>query len=250
VAVGAVNAGRLTRTVEGAKGAEIKYVLDGQVMAATKISPAEFSDFHRKALATVHLTGDGQLGIEAPGWRIVWIGAGEEKVVYLAIDPQGRAMALEILSKSTYLDGHLTEGHYFSEVFAPRLSNVRWDTSSLFGHIFSGRIKPREYIYGDTLAGKGMRPPKRAFFVKHIIGRLSRAWTRFVVMPRYVDVRRFYRDTHEANVMIELIPLSNPEKKTHFLLPVPWLEEDGKLHWRYYRLTPIDVRMPFDIIRG
>lgn len=204
---------------------------------------------HRRALVSMYLTANRELAFGVPGWKSRWIGAGEEKVVYLVVDPQNRAFALEILSKSTYLEGHLTEGYYLGEVFVPGLCNARWDERSLFGHIFSGRIKAREYIAGETLAGPGLHSDhwQKANLFSRFIGKFGHWWANFVVAPRYTEIRRFYRDTHEANVMIEVMPLANPEGKTHYLLPVPWLEEDGKIYLRYYRLTPIDVRMPMDV---
>lgn len=232
------------------KGAPITYIYKGEVCSAVKLCPAEFGEAHRRALASLHLGKQRELYFGVPGWRSCWVGAGEEKVVYLIIDPQQRAFAIEVLSKSTYLEGFLTEGHYFGEIFVPGLCNVRWDERSLFGHIFSGRIKAREYIYGETLAGPGLLTEhwSKANFLARLIGRIGHSWASFVVAPRYNQVRKFYRDTHEANVMIEVMPLSNPEGKDHYMFPVPWLEEDGKIYLRFYRLTPIDVRMPMDVI--
>lgn len=244
----AVRAARLagvTRTVTANPKAEIKYVQNGQLWTATKLLPAEFDDAHRQALLTAYFTSDRELAFATPGWRSCWIGAGEEKVVYLVIDAQERAFALEVLAKGSYLEGRLVEGHYFGEFCSPHLVNHRWDTRSLHGHIFSGIVKAREFIYGDTLAGPGLHQPPliRSSIFHQALGYLSKSWSHMVVGVRYGRIKKIYRDAHEANVMIELIPLNNPEKKNHYLFPVLWLEEDGRLHWRYYRLTPIDVRV-------
>lgn len=245
MAVRAVGLGRATRVVRDSRRAAISYVKEGQVWQATKLPLAEFDQSHRRALATAHLNVERELVFETPGWKSCWIGAGEEKAVFLVVDPQERAFALEILAKGTYLEGHLTEGHYLADLYVPGLAGTRWDKRALFGHIFSGHVKAREFIYGDTLAGPGLRqvPVAPVSFLKRFVGQCGKMWTHWMVWPRYGSVRRRYRDAHEANVMIELIPLHNPEKKTHYILPVPWLEEDGRLHLRYYRLTPIDVRI-------
>jgi hypothetical protein len=245
MAVRTVRLAGVTRTVNVNPKAEIKYVQDGQVWVATKLSPAEFDDTHRQALLTAYFTPERELVFGTPGWRSCWVGAGEEKVVYLVIDAHDRAFALEVLAKDSYLEGRLVEGHYFGEFCAPHLVNHRWDTRSLHGHIFSGIVKAREFIYGDTLAGPGLHTPpvisSNIFY--RVIGGLSKYWSHMVVGPRYMSIKRIYRDAHEANVAVELIPLHNPEKKKHYLFPLLWLEEDGRLHWRYYRLTPIDVRV-------
>ncbi|HEX2910040.1 MAG TPA: hypothetical protein VH186_04485 [Chloroflexia bacterium] len=245
MAVTAVRVSRIARQARPIRGAEIKCVANGEIIKATKICPAEFDEYHRQVLMKARFASTYELIFDEPGWRSVWIGAGEEKVVFLAIDPQGKAMALELLAKGTYLDGHLVDGDYYAEIFAPGLANKRWDTRSLFGHIFSGRVKVREFIYGDTLAGPGLHTTclNQPNFAVRLIGCLSRKWARFNVYPLFKKVQRVYRDAHEANVMIELLPLDNPELKSHHLFPVPWLEEDGHLRLRYYRLTPIDVRV-------
>ena len=158
----AVRAARLagvTRTVKTHHKAEVKYVLNGQVWTATKLSMDEFDDSHRQALLTAYFTPERELAFGIPGWSSCWVGAGEEKVVYLVIDPQQRAFALEVLCKDSYLEGRLVEGHYFGEFCSPHLVNHRWDTRSLHGHIFSGIVKAREFIYGDTLAGPGLHKP-------------------------------------------------------------------------------------------
>ena len=208
------------------------------------MSPSEFDATHRQAIATTRLSANRELIFETAGWQSVWIGAGEEKAVFLVVDPQGRAFALELLAKGTYLEGHLAEGHYFEEIHVPGLTNFRWNTHSLFDHVFSGRVKVREFVYGDTLAGPGLRQPPihKANPLSRLISLFVRNWISWVVSPRYWHFRRLFRDAHEANVMIELLPLSNPEHKSHYLIPVPWLEDDGRLHLRFYRLTPIDVR--------
>ena len=142
----------VTRTVKVNPKAEIKYGQNGQIWTATKLSPAEFDETHRQALLTAYFTPERELVFGTQGWRSCWVGAGEEKVVYLVIDNQDRAFALEVLAKDSYLEGRLVEGHYFGEFCAPHLVNHRWDTRSLHGHIFSGIVKAREFIYGDTLA--------------------------------------------------------------------------------------------------
>ncbi len=244
MAVRTVGLSGVARQATGYDRAQIKYVQNGQVWTAIKLSPEEFDESHRKALLTAHFTPSRELVFSTPGWRSCWLGAGEEKVVYLVIDVQDRAFALEVLAKGTYLAGRLAEGHYFADMQLPLLTNVRWDDRSLFGHIFSGEVKAREFIYGDTLSGPGLRNPaiRTIAFGFGLLGRLSKSWAAFVVAPRYLTIRKIYRDAHEANVMLEILPLHNPEKKSHYLLPIPWLEEDGKLRFRFFRLTPIDVR--------
>jgi hypothetical protein len=245
MAVQAARVGWWLQTTKPVGGATIYYTLDNQVQETTKLSLAEFNEGHRQALLTLRFNQNRELVFGVPGWKTCWVGAGEEKAVFLVIDPQNRAFALEILAKASYLDGRLTEGHYFADLHVPGLTNKRWDTQALSGHTFSGRVKAREYIYGDTLAGPGLKtkPARPANLFKRLIGKISRVWANSVVYPRYEQVRRTYRDAHEANVMYELLPLANPERKKHYFLPILWLEEDSRLHWRFFRLTPIDVRL-------
>ena len=226
------------------QGADIKYGLDNRVWTATKLCPQEFDEGHRQAIVRIEMNADHELVFNVPGWKSVWIGAGEEKTVFLLVDPQNRAFALELLARGTYLEGHLAEGHYFAQLYIPAISNVRWNADSCFDQIFSGQVKVREFVYGDTLAGPGLRraPIVRPPLGGRVVKWLARRWINWTIAPRYNYFRRLYRDAHEGNVMIELMPLSNPEHKSHYLLPIPWLEEDGHLHLRYYRLTPIDVR--------
>lgn len=228
-----------------ARGAAIYYSLGDQVFQATKLNLEEFDEWHRQAIMTARLNENRELIFGVAGWKSVWMGAGEEKAVYLVIDSHNRAFALEVLAKASYLDGRLTEGHYFSDMVAPHLINARWDNSSVFGHIFSGEVKAREFIYGDTLAGPGLRakPAVPANFVKRAIGQFCRVMRHNAVALRYEKVRRTYKDAHEANVVVELLPLSNPENKKHYFFPTIALEDDGKLHMRFFRLTPIDVRI-------
>ena len=245
MAVSAVRGvGRTKEMARPVRGSELCYVKDGRVWPAVKLGLSEFDHDHREAIANLKMSASRELLFDVPGWRSTWIGAGEEKAVFLVVDPQGRAFAIELLAKGTYLQGHLAEGHYFAEIYVPGLSNFRWNTHSFFDHVFSGIVKVREFVYGDTLAGPGLRvaPVKRASIPARLLHKMARNWVTWVVTPRYYRLRKRYRDAHEANVMIELLPLANPENKSHYLLPIPWLEEDGRLHLRYYRLTPIDVR--------
>lgn len=246
MAVRAVPAGRwLQSTAKPLRGATIYYSWGNQVFETTKLSLAEFDEEHRQALLTARFNSKRELVFGVPGWRSAWVGAGEEKAVFLVIDAQNRAFAVEILAKASYLEGRLTEGHYFGDIIIPGLVNVRWDKESLFGHIFSGEVKAREFIYGDTLAGPGLRskPTVPANIFKRAIGKLCQFWAHNLVALRYEKVRRTYRDAHEANVVVELLPLSNPEGKKHYFFPTISLEDDGRLHLRYFRLTPIDVRL-------
>lgn len=245
MAVRAVPFGRVAPAVNSVPGAEISYVRNGQVWQAVKLDPVDFEESHRQALLTARLTPERELVFGAPGWKSVWIGAGEEKAVFLVIDPLNRAFALEVLAKGTYLAGRLTEGHYFADLHVPGLANVRWDSRAVCGHIFSGEVKAREFIYGDTLSGPGLKPEPavKPSLLARLVGKCSRSWAYSVVYARYKQIRRTYKDAHEANVMFELLPLNNPEKKDHYLFPLLWLEEDGRLHLRFYRLTPIDVRI-------
>lgn len=247
MAVRAVSVGHWlkTTTTSAVRGAAIYYTLGDQVLEATKLNLGEFDEWHRQAVLTARLNENRELVFGVPGWKSVWMGAGEEKAVFLVIDSHNRAFALEVLAKASYLDGRLTEGHYFGDLIVPGLINTRWDNSSLFGHIFSGEVKAREFIYGDTLAGPGLRtlPVKPGNLFNKCLGQMCRHLRNNVVALRYDKVRRTYRDAHEANVVVELLPLSNPENKKHYFLPTLALEDDGKLHWRFFRLTPIDVRL-------
>lgn len=235
----------LKTTTQPVQGAAFFYTWGNQVHEATKIKEVEFDEAHLHALRTARFNANRELVFDVPGWKSVWIGAGEEKAVFLVIDSHNRAFALEVLAKASYLDGRLTEGHYYADLIIPGIINVRWDKQALFGHIFSGEVKAREFIYGETLAGPGLRcePAKPVNFFNRAIGKFFRGWARNAVALRYEKVRRTYKDAHEANVVVELLPLSNPEKKKHYLLPTIALEDDGRLHLRYFRLTPIDVRL-------
>jgi hypothetical protein len=188
MAVRAIPAGRWLRaTTKPVRGAAIYYTWGSQVLEATKLSLAEFDEGHRQALFTARFNANRELIFGVPGWKSAWVGAGEEKAVFLVIDAQNRAFALEILAKASYLDGRLTEGHYFGDLIIPGLINLRWDKDSLFGHIFSGEVKAREFIYGDTLAGPGLRtkPTLPVNIFKRAIGKICRAWTHNVVALRY-----------------------------------------------------------------
>jgi len=247
MAVRAVSVGHWLKasSTSAVRGAVIYYTWGDQVLEATKLNLGEFDQWHRQAVMTARLNEKRELVFGVPGWKSVWMGAGEEKAVFLVIDSHNKAFALEVLAKASYLDGRLTEGHYFDDMVVPGLINKRWDSSSLFGHIFSGEVKAREFIYGNTLAGAGLKtqPAKPANFIKRAVGGFCRAWTRNAIALRYEKIRRTYKDAHEANVVVELLPLSNPENKKHYFLPTISLEDDGRLHLRYFRLTPIDVRL-------
>ncbi|MDB5078776.1 MAG: hypothetical protein JWP00_700 [Chloroflexi bacterium] len=246
MAVRAVRVGRwVQQPTKPVSATTFYYSCNNQVIVASKLKLAEFDEGHRQALLTARFNENRELVFGVTGWRSAWVGAGEEKAVYLIIDAQNRAFALEVLAKASYLDGKLTEGHYFADLHVPGIANVRWDKQSLFGHIFSGEVKAREFIYGDTLAGPGLRTKlvKPVNPLKRLIGGFCKFWAHSVVIPRYEAVRRTYRDAHEANVMVELLPISNPERKKHYLFPILWLEDDCRLHLRYFRLTPIDVRL-------
>jgi hypothetical protein len=227
----------------------IKYRQGGTALTALKLLPGQYSEHHRQVLRQLSMNHLGELVFPEMGWKSLWIGAGEEKAVFLVIDPKSRAFALELLGKDGYKGGKLINGYYLDEVFLPHLCGHRWHADSIFGHVFSGHVKVREYIYGETLAGPQLKPHKhhphlegRDLHPYRLVNTLSRRIAHWVVSPAYWRVRNVYHDTHEANVMIELVPLANPEKKPVFPLPLPWLEPDGRLGWYFIRFTSIDVR--------
>lgn len=221
----------------------IKYRLNGQTFEAQKLDPAEFSAAHRQILSTARLTDNRRLLFDNPAWRSLWLGAGEEKSVYLVVDEVNRAFAVELLVQGGYLNGHLTEGYYLTEMHLSNIAGLRRDDKACISLKYSGEARIREYIYGETLAGPANQAmqPKGTWLARQI-NCLSLSWAAMVVASRYASLRHIYKDAHEANVVIELIPLHNPERKSHYLLPIPALAHDGHLHWYFYRLTPIDVR--------
>jgi hypothetical protein len=141
------------------------------------------------------------------------------------------------------LSGRLTEGYYLAEMQFSRINGLKRDPNALLSMVYSGEAKIREFIHGETLLSalaKNARP--QANWFSRLVHAVSMRWAVSVVAPRYCEIRHTFKDAHEANVMLELIPLHNPERKSHYILPVPAISEDGRLRWHFYRLTPIDVR--------
>ncbi|NWJ45024.1 MAG: hypothetical protein HXX08_04010 [Chloroflexi bacterium] len=238
------------RKVLAVARSRVKYFYGGVACHAVKLLRTGYTEQHRLALRELAMSHRGELIFTEAGWQSVWVGAGEEKSVYLVIDPHSQAFALELVGRDGYKDGRLVDGHYFDELYIPRLSGHQWHPDSIFGHTFSGQCYVREFIYGETLAGDLSRfytEEYRAMLRRNILGRtvtfISRRLAHFIVDNAYQRIKQNYRDTHEANVMIERLPLHNPENKSHFPLPLLWLEEDGQLVWCYVRLTAIDVRV-------
>lgn len=221
----------------------IKYVVDGAIRQARKLDPVDFNPAHIHTLSSARLTHDRKLVFDNPAWRSVWLGAGEEKSVYLIIDEHDRAFALELLVRGGYLQGRLTEGYYLADLRLSHLTGQKRDPKALLSLTYSGEAKAREFIYGETLAGPShvsLRPQGNS--LRRLINNICLSWATYVAMPRYHDLRRTFVDAHEANVAIELIPIHNPERKSHYLFPILALGHDRRLHWHFYRLTPIDVR--------
>ncbi len=225
------------------RGFYIQYKLNGKLFSARKLDPADFSPNHFQTLGTARFNPEGKLIFSNPNWQSVWLGAGEEKTVFLIVDEERRAFALELLVRGGYLNGRLTEGYYLADLHLSQIGGLKRDPNALLSLTFSGEAKAREYIYGETLAGPALAAfrPKANLLAK-AINQVSMCWAAYVTAPRYGNLRQIFKDAHEANVMIELVPLHNPERKSHYLFPIPALAQDGRLHWFFYRLTPIDVR--------
>lgn len=227
--------------------AQFKYYLNGQVVTLTKIKGEEFTPQHWHAIESAHFDSEGHLLFNNPEWHSVWLGAGEEKAVYLITDENYKAFALELLDRATYLEGKLMEGEYFGDVNLPEVKGYKPNPGSLVGHVFGGRGRVREFIYGETLAGPLILPGHKDAYKMPLplvwLTWLSRKLSRSKVEARYKVLRQQYSDAHEANVVIELLPLKNPEMKSHYWLPLLWSDHDGYPHWRFFRLTPIDVRI-------
>lgn len=225
---------------------ELKYYLDGRVQTFSKIRSEDFTPAHWRTLETAAFNAAGHLVFDNPHWQSVWLGAGEEKAVYLVVDAENHAFALELLDRATYLEGKLMEGHYFGDVCMSKIRGYKPNPGSLVGHVFGSRGRVREFIHGETLAGKLTQPRHKnahpLAFPLVWLTRLSHELARSIIYPRYKALRQQYGDAHEANVVIELIPLHNPEHKNHYFLPLLWSDHDGYPHWRFFRLTPIDVR--------
>ena len=225
---------------------EIKYYLNGRLQTLTKIQAEEFSPAHWRTLQNISFDETGHLLFDNPEWQSLWLGAGEEKTVYLIVDEKAHAFALELLDRRTYLEGQLVEGQYFGDVFMSKINGYKPNPESLVGHVFGSRGRVREFIYGETLAGKLTQPrhkeARRLPLPMLLLTWISYHLARMMVFGRYAYIQEQYSDAHEANVAIELIPLHNPEQKKHYFLPLLWSDQAGHLHWYYFRLTPIDVR--------
>jgi hypothetical protein len=240
--VGAVAANRVAEAQD--RAAYIHYILNGEQFRAKKLDPVDFSAAHIQTLGSARLSDSRQqLSFDNPAWKSIYLGAGEEKAVFLIIDEEERAFALELLVKGGYLNGRLTEGYYLADLHLSHISGVRRDPKAILSLTYSGEAKVREFIYGATLVEVALgtrRAEANPLF--RFISAVAMNWASYVINPRYHQVRRTFKDAHEANVAIELIPLHNPERKSHSLLPIPVVAYDKKLHWYFYRLTPIDVR--------
>lgn len=226
---------------------KFKYYLNGQVVTLTKIKAEEFTSAHWHSIESAYFNSEGHLVFNNPNWQSLWLGAGEEKAVYLVTDENQKAFALELLDRATYLEGKLMEGDYFGDVTLSNVNGYKPNPGSLVGHVFGGRGRVREFIYGETLAGPLILPRHqdayRMPFPLAWLAWLSRKLSRTMVESRYRALREQYSDAHEANVVIELLPLKNPEMKNHYWLPLLWSDHDGYPHFYYFRLTPIDVRI-------
>jgi len=221
----------------------IKYLRNGELSEATKLDPAEFSAAHLQTLNTATLTADRELIFGNPHWHSFRLGAGEEKTVFMVVDEAQRAFALELLVRGGYLNGHLAEGHYLADLRLSEIAGLKREPKAMLSLVYSGEVRVREFIYGDTLVSSSRSLPQpKGSILKSLFDGLGRWWARQVIFTRYQEIQRIYKDAHEANVIIELIPLHNPERKSHYLLPIPALACDNRLRWYFYRLTPIDVR--------
>ncbi len=221
----------------------IKYPINGVIRKATKLDPVDFTTQHLTTLASGHFDANNRLAFDNPAWGSAWLGAGEEKAVFLIVDGENRAFALELLVQGGYQDGRLVDGYYLANFQISQIAGRKRDPRCAFSLKFSGEAKAREFIFGETLAGpplKHMSPSGN--FGNSIINKLAWRWAKSIVYPYFCENQRRYRDAHEANVAIEFIPLHNPQRKSHFLFPILALGHDGRLHWYYYRLTCIDVR--------
>lgn len=221
----------------------IKYVVDGEVRQARKLDPVDFSAAHIHTLSSARLTEGRKLIFDNPAWQSIWLGAGEEKTVFLVVDEADRAFALELLVRGGYLNGRLTEGYYLADLRLSQLVGQKRDSKACMSLTYSGEAKAREFIFGETLAGpcnEELRPKGNWF--RRTVNRVCLGWAMYVTHHRYHELQRTFGDAHEANVAIELIPIHNPERKSHYIFPILALGHDRRLHWHFYRLTPIDVR--------
>lgn len=214
--------------------------------AVRKLTVAEWSEHHSQVLQEAQLTNAKHLQFPETGWSSLWLGAGEEKAVFLVIDPQDRAFALEVIDERRFMGGKLVEGTYFAEFTIPGIAEFEVSPGRPFSQIYTGKVKAREFIVGDVWADWGRcwfeRLPAWKAFLMFLPLSIFSGIGILLAGPKRNYLQKQWDDAHDANLAIEMLPLSNPERKDHYPLPLLYVDYGGKCHLCWIRLTPIDVR--------
>jgi len=203
---------------------------NGQVRNVEKIKPEEFSGSHRETLRGAWLE---RLELHVPDqrWSTAFLGAGEEKAVFCVRDEKDRVFAVEAIGQGSYLNGRFVGGHYFPELDAPRLRNIKAYPESLLGLVFSGKMKPREFVHGYEW-GRFQFSPRQSGWVDNLLTN----WLQTLLSSQFQEFFSRYKDVHDRNVMFEVRPFGERG--------VPVLAKDwtGKLGVFKVGLQAIDVR--------
>jgi hypothetical protein len=101
----------------------------------------------------------------------------------------------------------------------------------MFGLMFSGKVRVREFVHGYEWARFQFDPRKQSW-----VDSLLTGWLRSLLGQQFNMYRRHYKDVHDRNVMFEL---RAPGDRG---VPVVVRDWNGKLRLVKVGLQPIDVR--------
>lgn len=202
-----------------------------EIRDVTKIKAVEFSALHKETILQIHYQDHTLVFPEGCRWISRFLGAGEEKAVFCVCDEHNRVFALELINQKTYLDGRFVGGAYFYETLVPGLGNVKFNSKSIVGLVFTGLVKAREYVHGYEWA-RFQYSPLRPGWPDHFLT----AWFQFLFGGDFAEYRAHYKDVHDRNVMFEI--------RDWKAKGVPALIKDWRDRVRAVKIgvQPIDVR--------
>jgi len=204
--------------------------IGNDVKIVRKIDMGEFSNTHREVISQAEYK-DGQLSFPHSGWSASFLGAGEEKAVFVISDNDNRIFALEVIDQRTYLNGRFVGGCYFFETIVSNLQNIKYHPKAVVGLTFTGLVKAREYVHGYEWARFQYSPNKQSAF-----DTILTSWLRTFFTFQFNTYRSQYKDVHDRNIMFEI--RGNTEKGVPITIK-NWL---GKTMLVKVGIQPIDVR--------
>ncbi len=210
----------------------ISLLVENQIAQVRKLEHGEFDEQHRSLIENARYdSAKKQLILTDERWKTQFLGAGEEKAVFLICDQENRVFALEVIDETSYRNGRFVGGKYFCETRAPGLTRVPLHEDALTCTTFTGKIKAREFVHGYEWARFQFNPRQQSW-----LDLLLTFWLRFWLLAKFKSYAARYKDVHERNIMFEIRSMRESG------VPILCKNAAGKFLFARVGLQPIDVR--------